>query len=82
MTKRKLHVQVGVYRHYKSHLYRVIGMAKHSETLEDLVVYEALESHGKFQKGQRWVRPASMFLEKVLVQGKQTPRFTRIQTAK
>jgi hypothetical protein len=82
MTKRNPKVQAGIYRHYRSHLYRVIGMAKHSETLEDLVVYEALESHGKFQKGQRWVRPVTMFLEEVVVSGKKTPRFARVQNAK
>jgi len=50
----------GRYRHYKGREYRVIGIARHSETLEPLVVYQALY-------GERglWVRPAAMFIESV-----------------
>ncbi len=54
-------VHPGVYQHYKGNHYRVIGTAKHSETLEDLVVYEAL-----YPSDQKlWARPASMFEEAV-----------------
>jgi len=49
----------GVYRHFKGNLYRVIGIAKHSETLEELVVYRALSSDGAL-----WVRPLAMFTGK------------------
>ena len=52
----------GIYRHFKNpdHLYEVVGLAKHSETLEDMVVYKALYA-GDFPAGQLWTRPASMW---------------------
>ena len=68
-----MHIQPGIYKHFKGHMYRVIGTAKHSETLEDMVVYEALYEN---TLGKLWVRPASMFLEKVLLDGKKVQRFT------
>lgn len=58
------------YRHFKGKEYLVLHLAKHSETEEDMVVYQAL--YGK--KGI-WVRPLSMFLEKVEVNGKYVNRF-------
>jgi hypothetical protein len=63
----------GRYRHYKGNEYRVVGLARHSETLEPLVVYEAL-----YGERGRWVRPAVMFTEMVAVDGKRMPRFARI----
>jgi hypothetical protein len=63
-------IQLGKYRHYKGKEYEVIGIAKHSETLEELVVYRAL--YGNFDL---WVRPAKMFTEEVEVDGKKKPRF-------
>lgn len=65
-------ISVGVYRHYKGNLYRVIGIAKHSETLEEFVVYEALYDN---QESKLWVRPRVMFEEMVEVDGKLIPRF-------
>ena len=62
----------GTYRHYKGKLYRVIGVAKHSETLEDLVVYEALYEN---KTAKLWVRSLSMFEEKVEINGQRVPRF-------
>lgn len=60
----------GKYEHYKGKLYEVIGVAKHSETLEELVVYRELSGdHGL------WVRPKKMFMEAVEVEGKWVPRF-------
>jgi len=63
----------GQYRHYKGGEYQVLGLARHSETLEPLVVYQALY-------GERglWVRPAAMFCESVEVDGQRLPRFIRI----
>jgi len=63
----------GRYRHYKGNDYRVVGLARHSETLEPLVVYEALY-------GERglWVRPAAMFIETVVHDGRRVPRFARV----
>ena len=65
-----LMIKLGKYRHYKGKEYQVIGIAKHSETLEDLVVYKAL-----YGEGQMWVRPVKMFEEMVAVDEKETPRF-------
>jgi len=63
----------GKYRHYKGGEYLVLGLARHSETLEPLVVYQALYG----EKGL-WVRPAAMFTETVVVDGRSLPRFARI----
>jgi len=64
----------GLYRHYKGQDYRVIGLARHSETEEPLVVYQALY-------GERglWVRPAAMFNESIESEGKHQPRFRRLE---
>ncbi|UGB37448.1 DUF1653 domain-containing protein [Frateuria soli] len=60
----------GIYRHYKGQRYQVLGIARHSETLEELVVYRALYGgHGL------WVRPMAMFAETVTVDGEPVPRF-------
>ena len=61
----------GIWRHFKGGLYEVIGLCKHSETLEDMVVYRAL-----YGEGGLWVRPASMWLEVVERDGQTFPRFT------
>ena len=63
----------GRYRHYKGNDYTVLGVARHSETLEELVVYRQ-------EYGDRglWVRPAAMFTETVIVEGKAAPRFNPI----
>lgn len=64
-------VVAGVYRHYKGQPYRVLGVARHSETMEPLVVYQALYGdHGL------WVRPATMFSEIIEVDGAPVARFT------
>ena len=63
----------GLYRHYKGNEYRVSAIARHSETLEPLVVYQAL-----YGEGGLWVRPAGMFVESVTIGGKTQPRFSRI----
>lgn len=60
-------MKLGLYRHYKGHVYKVIGVARHSETLEELVVYG--------DEKNLWVRPKQMFGEKVIVNGKKVPRF-------
>ena len=63
-------VQVGRYRHYKGREYTVIGVARHSETEEELVVYrQEYGDHGL------WVRPRAMFIETVEVDGHMVPRF-------
>ena len=67
---KKRAVKLGRYRHYKGKEYQVMGVAGHSETLEELVVYQAL-----YGRKELWVRPLSMFLEEVEVNGKKIPRF-------
>jgi len=66
-------IQPGRYRHYKGKEYTVLGVARHSETLEELVVYQQ-------EYGERglWVRPTAMFAETVEVDGKSVPRFQHI----
>jgi hypothetical protein len=63
-------IKIGKYEHYKGKQYEVLGIAKHSETLEEFVVYKALYGEGQF-----WVRPVRMFLEEVESDGKKVPRF-------
>lgn len=59
-------IRLGKYRHHKTQkLYEVVGLAIHSETLEKLVVYKALYATEEFEVGQLWVRPATMFFEKI-----------------
>lgn len=65
----------GIYKHYKGKEYRVHFVARHSETLEDYVVYEPLYS----SQSQYWIRPQKMFEELVEVDGKQVPRFEFIR---
>jgi hypothetical protein len=65
-----IEIPCGRYRHYKGIEYDVLGIARHSETEEELVVYrQGYGDHGL------WVRPKSMFLEKVSVNGQDVPRF-------
>jgi hypothetical protein len=66
----KMAISKGKYRHYKGQMYEVIDVAKHSESLEDMVVYRAL--YGEFGL---WVRPLGMFLEDVQVDGESRKRF-------
>ena len=68
-------VKLGKYQHFKGNFYKVLGTAHHSETLEELVVYQALYTHKKFGKNSLWIRPVKMFLEKVTHEGKKVPRF-------
>ena len=65
-------IELGKYEHYKGKQYEVIGGARHSETLEDLVIYKALYQ----PVGDNvWVRPLKMFMENVVIDGKEMPRF-------
>ncbi len=64
----------GKYRHFKGKEYQVIGIAKHTETEEDMVVYNKL-----YDGGGLWVRPLRMFLEVVQVDGRKVPRFQYLE---
>lgn len=67
--------QTGTYQHFKGKKYLVLGVAKHSETKEDLVVYVTLY---KNDMANLWVRPLTMFTEEVEVNGQMVPRFRKI----
>ncbi|MFA5086806.1 MAG: DUF1653 domain-containing protein [Candidatus Paceibacterota bacterium] len=63
-------LKLGKYKHYKGNEYEVIGVAKHTETLEEFVVYRAL-----YGDRDLWVRPLEMFTEEVEFEGRLVPRF-------
>ncbi len=65
-------IRLGIYRHYKGKLYLVLGIAKHSETLETLVVYISLYEN---KTSQIWARPFESFINKVTVDEKEVERF-------
>ena len=68
--------RLGRYRHYKGLDYEVIGVARHSETLEPLVVYRPL-----YNTSGLWVRPHAMFFEEVEIDGRRRPRFAFVAAA-
>lgn len=63
-------IKLGKYRHFKGNEYEVIGIARHSETLEEMIVYRAL-----YDEGGMWVRPATMWNETIERDGKVFKRF-------
>jgi len=68
-------MELGLYKHYKGNLYEVIGIARHSETLEEFVVYKATYQ----EEGENlWVRPLAMFSETVVIDGVERKRFEKI----
>ena len=69
-----MEIKKGKYRHFKGNVYEVIGIAKNSETLEDMVVYRSVKDEGEI-----WVRPLSMWCELVSRNGESFPRFTYIE---
>lgn len=69
-----MEIKQGKYRHFKGNEYEVLYIAKNSETLEDMVVYRAL-----YGEGEVWVRPASMWNEEIVRDGKRVKRFTFIE---
>ena len=69
-----MEIKIGKYRHFKGNEYEVVAIAKHSETLEEMVVYRSLKNANDV-----WVRPASMWRESVERDGKVVPRFQFIE---
>ncbi|WP_163337898.1 DUF1653 domain-containing protein [Desulfopila sp. IMCC35008] len=63
-------IKPGIYKHYKSKKYKVICQATHSETREEVVVYQCL-----YGDHSMWIRPKRMFTELIEVEGKKIPRF-------
>lgn len=72
-------VKPGIYQHYKGNNYKVLFTVKHSETLEDLVIYQALYGSDEFGNNTLWARPLKMFLEEVEKDSKKIPRFKFIK---
>lgn len=68
-------ISPGLYRHFKGNNYEIIGIAKHSETMEEFVVYKHLDDDVGL-----WVRPLVMFEETVVVDGKTVQRFEKIDS--
>lgn len=68
-----MEIPKGLYRHYKGNLYRVIGMATHSETLETLVIYQDETDASKC-----WARPATMWTDEITLNGRTVHRFEQI----
>ena len=66
-------IELGRYRHYKGGEYEVVGVVRHSETLEPHVLYRPL-----YNDSGMWVRPFAMFLEDIEFDGRKQPRFVRI----
>jgi len=68
----------GRYEHYKGKGYEVLGLARHSETLAELVIYRALYDDPEFGPNPIWARPKEMFFDEVEVEGILLPRFRRL----
>lgn len=69
-------LRAGLYRHYKGNNYQVFAVVRHSETEEELVLYQPL--YGESDTRDMWVRPLHMFLESVQIDGVEVPRFNFI----
>ncbi|MFZ2190547.1 MAG: DUF1653 domain-containing protein [Candidatus Magasanikiibacteriota bacterium] len=65
-------IKPGIYEHYKGNKYRVFGVGKHSETLEEFVIYEALYDN---PESKLWARPINLFIDEVEYQGQKVPHF-------
>jgi len=73
LSKEAQTLKLGVYEHSKGKRYKVLGVGRHSETLDEMVVYQAL-----YGGGALWVRPIGMFLDEKEIGGKKVPRFKYI----
>lgn len=69
-------IKLGIYRHYKGNIYKVLHIAKHSETLEDMVIYQDVSAPDKI-----WARPASMWDDDIEIDGKTVKRFELMEEA-
>jgi len=73
-SEKARNLKPGIYEHYKGNRYKVLGVSHHSETLEELVVYQAL-----YGDGDLWVRPIDVFFDEKEIDGKKVPRFKFIE---
>ncbi|MBM3207030.1 MAG: DUF1653 domain-containing protein [Chlamydiae bacterium] len=67
-----------IFKHYKGNLYEIVSIGRHTESYELHVVYKALYEDSKYGPNAIWIRPISMFFEKVFVDGEEILRFERI----
>ncbi len=72
-------LKLGKYKHFKGKFYQVVGVGKHSESLEDVVIYRALYDSEEFGDKAIWVRPLKLFIENVNVGDKVVPRFEFVE---
>jgi len=72
-------IKLGKYQHYKGNFYEVLGVAKHTETMADFVVYKSSYNSPEFPVGSLWIRPKEMFFGQVEVNGQKVPRFRFIE---
>jgi hypothetical protein len=77
LSKKAEAVKRGIYEHYSKKRYNLLGVVVHSETLEEMVLYQA-----RYGKRLKWVRPLKMFFEKVEIDNKKIPRFKLIKPSK
>lgn len=79
LVVQKSKVVLGTYQHYKGNIYKVLGVGKHSETLEEVVIYQGQYDSEEFGNNPIWVRPISSFTSLVNTNGKEIPRFKFIK---
>ncbi len=72
--------KLGKYRHFKGGLYEAIGLGKHSETMEEVVVYRPLNPSSKLGECSFWVRPKALFLDDAMLDGRIVKRFEYLGT--
>lgn len=75
-----MEIKPGTYKHFKGGEYEVLGIGRHSETLDELVFYRTLHSSKEFGENALWVRPISLFTDTVIYEGKETPRFIKYES--
>lgn len=75
-------IKAGKYKHYKGMIVEIIGIALHSETMEEMVVYLHPDPVKGKEANTLWVRPLKMFTEMVVVEGKEVPRFEKVEETK
>jgi len=73
-------LKIGKYQHYKGKFYEVIGVGRNSGTLEEYVVYRALYNSEEFGQNSLWIRPKKMFMQNVMVDGREVPRFQFVES--
>jgi len=72
-------VKLGKYKHFKGNTYEVVGTARHSETLEELVIYKALYNSEEFGENALWARPKDLFLGTKNIDGEEVKRFEFVE---